>query len=444
MSDFPLNVDRRRLLQGGSVIAASAAVTSLAGASRAAAQSAEPAEEATSTSDPRGRHNPLSFNSDGSFRIVQFNDTQDDHLTDARTIEFMGIVLDEQEPDFVVINGDVITGGPSTNLEVYQALNNVVLPMETRGIPWAVTWGNHDEDSTEEAGTTVFEPEMVSFLRQYRHNLNPVDRPELTGSSNGQLLINNSAGTEPAFGIWLLDSGRYAPDAPAGQEKGDLMGYDWIRSDQIEWYIDTSVATEEEYGRKIPSLMYFHIPTYEHHHMWFGQQFTSDEEGHAAAVELHGIEGVKNEGVYTGLFNSGIYAAAHDRGDVLGIYCGHDHINSYNGNYFGIELGYGPGTGFGPYGLNDGTWDQHTLRGARVFNLNENDARVYTDTFNVFAQDKGLDMNPEPQKLEQPAEFPEYVNVPGDNGNGDGGDGGNGGDDEGPSLGDLSSALSSR
>lgn len=71
----------------------------------------------------------------------------------------------------------------------------------------------------------------------------------------------------------------------------------------------------------------------------------------------HGIQGVKHEGVYVGAFNSGIYSAVRERGDVLGIYCGHDHINTYHGNYFGVELGYGPGTGFGTYGLNDGTWD---------------------------------------------------------------------------------------
>lgn len=355
---------------------------------------------------------PLSFKSDGTFRIVQFNDTQDDHLTDRRTIEFMGVVLDEQQPDFVVINGDVITGGPSNNLEVYQAFNNVALPMETRGIPWAFTWGNHDEESTDDGQSTVFGPQMVEFLRQYRYNLNPAVRADLTGSSNGQLLVNNSSGTEPVFAIWLLDSGRYASMNPDGDFLEGPFGYDWIRPDQINWYRETSITTEAKYGRKIPGLMYFHIPTFEHHEMWFGQRFTSNEEGHAVARERHGIEGVKHEGVSPGMINSGIYSAARERGDILGIYCGHDHVNAYHGDYYGIELGYSPGTGFGPYGLNDGTWDQHTMRGARVFNLDENSARVYTDTFTVFAKDKGIDMNPEPQKIQEPAAFPDYVQVP--------------------------------
>ena len=51
----------------------------------------------------------------------------------------------------------------------------------------------------------------------------------------------------------------------------------------------------------------------------------------------------------------GMFAAMLQRGDVKGLFVGHDHINTYMGNYFGVELGYGPGTGFGTYGLNDGT-----------------------------------------------------------------------------------------
>ena len=397
MSHLP-SFSRRRLIQGGGVAAAAAALSSVTSRVPGAAQPVE-------------RRLPLSFNADGRFRIVQFNDTQDGPLTDRRTIELMGRVLDEQKPDFALINGDVINGDPTTDLEVSQAINNVFMPLESRGIPWAVTFGNHDEDSTEEHGTHAFEPQMVEFVRQYKHNLNPSDADGLYGSSNGQLLVKGSAGESPAFAVWLLDSGRYAPENPAGQSRDGLMGYDWLRPEQIRWYQDLSQETETRFGAKVPGLMFFHIPTYEHHHMWFGSQFTSDEAGHAEAVRRHGIEGVRHEDNYTGLFNSGIYAAAFERGDIRGIYCGHDHINTYMGNYYGIELGYGPGTGFGTYGLNDGTLDTHTLRGARVFDLNENTEGVYERTFLVFAKDLGIDMNPAAQKIAAPEPFPEYVSA---------------------------------
>ncbi|WP_394282178.1 metallophosphoesterase family protein [Corynebacterium sp.] len=356
--------------------------------------------------DHTARTMPLKFNADGTFKVIQFNDTQDDHLTDRRTIEFMGKALDAEEPNFALINGDVISSGPQTNEQVYQAINNVVLPMESRGIPWALTWGNHDEDSTED-GTQVFEPQLLEFIRQYKYNLNAAD-DDVYGESNTHLLVSGTQNT-PKFALWLLDSGRYINNDLAGQPTDELPGYDFLRPNQIRWYEDNSAAMEEQFGTKVPSLMFFHIPTFEHRDMWFGGPYNNTEEQHAAAVARHGIQGVKHEGVYVGAFNSGIYSAVRERGDVLGIYCGHDHINTYHGNYFGVELGYGPGTGFGTYGLNDGTWDQHTLRGARVFEMNENSERVYDATRLVFAKDLGIDMNPAKQPLEAPEAFPEYV-----------------------------------
>lgn len=351
----------------------------------------------------------LSFTNDGTFRIVQFNDTQDDHLTDRRTIDFMGRVLDQERPDFAVINGDVINGRPTTAREVSQAINNVVLPMESRAVPWALTFGNHDEDSLAN-GTGVHQRHMLDFARQYRHNLNPAhDADHAHGSSNARLLIDGSSSAEPVFAVWLLDSGRYAPDSPTGQSTAGLHAYHWLQPDQVQWYRTLSLADEQRHGRTIPGLMYFHIPTFEHHHMWYGQQFGSEDAGHEEAARRHGIVGVKNEDICTGLFNSGIYAAAAERGDVLGMYCGHDHINTFMGDYYGIELGYGPGTGFGAYGLNHGSEETHTLRGARIFELDENTERIYTATRTVFAQDLGLDMDPRPHKLPAPHDFPDYV-----------------------------------
>ncbi|GAB3939938.1 metallophosphoesterase family protein [Corynebacterium tapiri] len=409
----PSSFNRRQILASSGMLAALAAahplsakaqgLSSLSSRGLSSTQSSETNPTPASPAD-----SPLAFDSDGTFRVVQFNDTQDDHLTDRRTIEFMGQVLDKEKADFALINGDVISSGPKNATQVYQAINNVVLPMEERGIPWAVTFGNHDEDSAKEDGTGVLKPQMTEFVRQYKHNVNPAD-DAMYGVSNGRLEIAGSKSATPAFALWLLDSGAYAPESPAGQSTDGLKAYDWLRPEQVQWYLETSAADESRYGAKTPGLMFFHIPTFEHHHMWYGQQYTSKDSGHAEAVKRHNIVGEKNEDCYTGLFNSGIYSAVFQRGDVLGIYCGHDHINTYMGNYYGVELGYGPGTGFGPYGLHDGTWDQHTLRGARVFTLDESAPRHYAGTHTVFAKDYGIDMNPVKQPLEAPAAFPEYV-----------------------------------
>ncbi|NKG19462.1 metallophosphoesterase family protein [Paeniglutamicibacter terrestris] len=391
MKSTSTSVPRRGILLGGTAAALSGI---LAGARPAAAS--VPLAKASPASAK------LKFGANGKFKIVQFNDTQDGPRTDRRTLELMEAVLDAEKPGFVVINGDVIDGSPNSPLEVKQAINNVVQPMESRKIPWALTFGNHDEDSTSH-GTKMTEAKILDFVRRYDYNLNTKE-DDVYGSSNSQLLIASARSNKPAFGIWLLDSGRYAPDSVGGQDFEGLMSYDWIRPEQIDWYREASGATERRHG-KVDSLMFFHIPLWEHHHMWFGSQFTSNEADHAKAVKKHGIVGVKNEEVYVGAFNSGLFAALQERGDVRGAYCGHDHINTYMGNYFGIELGYGPGTGFGPYGV--GGAQEHSLRGARVFELDEHAKNVYTGTRTIFAKDLGINMDPARKPLDQPLPLPQ-------------------------------------
>lgn len=414
-------VSRRSLLGGGSILAATAAAAGFATNAQAQSSHSSLFGSSNGSSHPGGTNPgagahgklPLRFQPNGRFKIVQFNDTQDDHLTDRRTIEFMGKVLDQEKPNFALINGDVITSGPKNPRQVYEAINNVVLPMESRSIPWAITFGNHDEDSVEDANTGVYERHMAEFVRQYKHNLNPVapDRP--FGHSDAQLLIASAKNPAQArFAIWLLDSGNYLPEADPVQDNDDVPSYDYIRPAQVEWYVGKSIEAEKRYGTKIPGLMYFHIPTYEHRDIWFGGPAKHLAASHAKAKATFNIEGVKNEDVYYGAFNSGIYGAARDRGDVLGIYCGHDHINSYKGDYFGVELGYCPGTGFAPYGLMDGTWQQHTLRGARVFELNENSEKIYESTRLIFAKDMGVDMQLKKQPIAKPAALPSYVKFP--------------------------------
>lgn len=147
----------------------------------------------------------LCFRDDGTFTVVQFNDTQDGHRTDVRTTALQEAVLEEVRPDLVVINGDVIDGSPTTAQEAKQAINNVVRPMEDRGIAWALTFGNHDEDSS---GTTgLDEGDYLRFVAQYRHNVNTPGAHDVTGSGNQVLTVRSASSRADAFAVWLLDSG---------------------------------------------------------------------------------------------------------------------------------------------------------------------------------------------------------------------------------------------
>ncbi len=373
-------MDRRSALKAGAGALAAAGV----------GQAAAPAAAAATGRDPR-----LRFGRDGRFRIVQFNDTQDDHRIDRRTLELMGAVIDSERPDLVVLVGDNITGGPTTRREALQALNNIVQPMERRGVPWAAAFGNHDEDSLAETG--VDEEEMLRFFRRYPHNVNPPGARGITGTGNAVLQVRGSRGAAPAFHVWLFDSGRYAPEEIAGQDFEGYPTWDWLRADQVRWYLDTSEALERRHGA-VPGLVYCHIPLWEHRHMWFASPDSRTEEDHARAVAKHRIVGERNENESPGPFNSGLYAALQHRGDVRAVLCGHDHINTYVGDYYGILLGYGPGTGFGTYGLAGA--ERNRLRGARVVDLDERVDGVLAGTRVVFASDYGIDLTADDQSID--------------------------------------------
>lgn len=346
----------------------------------------------------------LRLREDGTFTIVQFNDTQDGPRTDRRTLALQEAVLDDVRPDIAVINGDVIDGSPTSALEAKQALNNVVRPMEDRGIPWALTFGNHDEDSS--AVTGMDEAAYVDFASQYRHNLTTRGARGITGTGNQVLTVSSRRGDGDAFALWLLDSGRYAPETIAGQAVEGSATWDWLRPDQVQWYRDTSAALERRNGRLVPGLVFQHIPLWEHRFAWFGSVDSRTEADHARAAVRHSIVGERNEDESPGPFNSGMFAAMLERGDVKGLFVGHDHVNSYAADYYGIQLGYAPGTGFGAYGL--GGADEHRLRGARVFHLDEAADGLFAGTELRLAADYGIDLSPAPQPGE-PAAFPEGV-----------------------------------
>ena len=114
---------------------------------------------------------------------------------------------------------------------------------------------------------------------------------------------------------------------------------------QIAWYEATSARIEQEAGRKPNALMFFHVPLHEF----------------AEAVEAGcPLTGFRLEDECPARDNAGMFDAVLHRGDVCGIFAGHDHANNYVTEYRGVALGFGRYSGtFGEY--------QELLSGARMF-----------------------------------------------------------------------------
>ncbi len=340
----------------------------------------------------------LRFQSDGTFKILQVSDYQDYINTstratpDPRSAALFEALLDAEQPNLVVMTGDQIGGdsrgdtvtGANMNAECLQNyIAQMMKPCEDRNIPWLITYGNHDED----ARTALDEGwDKIRQLDYYRTFANNVNRPTMSGCAERYgkntacvgdmyLFLYDTEGDNPLYNIWAFDSNMYPPSGRAISRpvpyNGLITGtnYDWIRPQQVAWYENTSKNIERKYGQKINSLMFFHIPLLEWTNM------TADST-------RYGVVGTRGENECPGFVNTGLYAAALERGDVKGIFVGHDHSNDYVGNYHGIQLGYDASIGYQTYG--GAQW-----KGGRIIELNKSDLSQF-NTRMIYAAEYGL------------------------------------------------------
>ena len=185
----------------------------------------------------------LQFNKDGKFKIVQFTDVHyiyNDPRSDV-SIERINQVLDMEKPDLVLFTGDVIYGKPAE-----EGMRTVLNLVSKRKIPFAVTFGNHDN----EQGKT--QAELYDIIRSMPYNIQP-DRGSVE-SPDYVLTVKSSDGKKDASVLYCLDSHSYS-------KLPDVKGYDWLTFDQVNWYRQQSAAfTAKNNGKPLPALAFFHIP----------------------------------------------------------------------------------------------------------------------------------------------------------------------------------------
>ena len=278
----------------------------------------------------------LKFNADKKFKIVQFTDVHwvADSLASEEAGERMNEVLDAEKPDLVVYTGDVIFARPAD-----KGMRRALEPAIKRGIPFAVTFGNHDDEQD------MNRKDLYEFIKDMPGNLTSTVEG-LSGVTNFILPVKSSVGDKDAAVLYVFDSNSYSP-------MKQVKGYGWIKHDQVQWYINESKKyTEANGGTPLPALSFFHIPLPEYH----------EAVKHEGAFMI----GTRKETACAPEINTGLFAAMLEAGDVLGVFVGHDHVNDYAVSWKGIMLCYGRFTG--------GKTVYHDMpggNGARVIELTE-------------------------------------------------------------------------
>lgn len=321
------------------------------------------------------------FGTDGKFTVLQLADIQDNQSVEPRAIALITNMIARYNPDLIVLTGDNVTGGLSSS-NFQSSVNQFTQPIINAGIPFVVTFGNHDDESGAPSKDTQY-----NYYKSRGGNLFvDHDVPALTGAGNGVVPIypNGQTTGDPAFQVYVMDSGTYADG-----------GYDCPYTNQIDYYIQNSQAYPT-----VPSLWFMHIiiPDVFYETMTTTNNGTTGRSGNGSAfgsstyyLQADKINWAKSgqattiaemykelpcptkPATYTSTAHKSsptygsktLYESWVAYGNMLGSYYGHDHQNSFvTTTQHGIDIGFGKSAGKSAYNDNN--------PGARIYELDVN------------------------------------------------------------------------
>ncbi|KAK0259050.1 hypothetical protein LTS09_006339 [Friedmanniomyces endolithicus] len=340
-----------------------------------------------------GLNRTLRFTNNGTFQLAVFNDLhygEAENLVwgpqqDVNTTRVTNSVLDNEHPQLVVLNGDLITGENTYKHNSTDYINETVQPLLERDLLWASTYGNHDSD---------FNLSRHHILKREQTWPNALTRQDVStptsGVSNYWLPVYPSLGNTdtPALLLWFFDSrgGNYYEQTSATTGKS-VPQPNWVDQTAVDWFTATRTQLCSQYGRDVPSLAFVHIPV---NAMLAFQQSNND-----TGVRPHYEPGINDDDPlaqqgYTegqGDVTSGstpvstyngedvpFMQALLDTPNLIAVFSGHDHGDdwcfkwdsqlpgmSLKGN--GLDLCFGRHSGYGGYG----SW----VRGSRQILVTE-------------------------------------------------------------------------
>ncbi len=314
----------------------------------------------------------MRFKKDKAFKIMQITDMQEIPAVSPDTVNLLEAAVEAEKPDLVVYTGDQIKGygvtykGKGRELEnaVAKTIKTLLEPVIKRNIPYAVTFGNHDRQ------VGISNKDQFEKIYKKLGNCIGEQAEGIDGGGTCFIPIKASDGSDrDVFNLYLFDSGT---DAKGG-------GYEPFDENIIKWYQCTRDSLKEKNGGYVPSIVFQHIPMCEYYDVL--KQVSKHEKGAIRAFRAHKNEyyklgdtcqkddvlleppSIPNE-------NTGEFDAISQCGDVMAVFVGHDHKNSFVGRYKNVDLGFTQSSGFNVYG-------NRVKRGVRIIVLNEDKPDTY-------------------------------------------------------------------
>lgn len=307
----------------------------------------------------------LMFNQDGTFKIIQVADLQDNTNPVKQTNEYIREIAKDEKPDLFILTGDNISDSVARGFtkahsekKVRKAIDAFMSVFEEIGVPVAIVFGNHDAEGL------VSKEEQMAIYQEYDCCIAIDEGESLYGCGTYNLPVYSSGGEKVVYNLWMFDSNMY--DDVNG-------GYDHVHEDQIEWYVKTSNELKAQNdGQPVPSMVFQHIIVNE---IFDALEEVEKQKGAVKDdngkyfVLPEGAKGTLREIPCPGEVDSLQFEKMVEQGDVKAMFFGHDHKNDFEISHEGIDIVNTPTSGFGSYGDDN--------RGVRVITLNEEDTSVY-------------------------------------------------------------------
>lgn len=315
------------------------------------------------TSEEADTH--LQFNENGEFKILQIADMQDGFPMKLITKNLIKKAIETENPDLIVLTGDNINGTAGESITYSAAINEFMSILDKYGIPVAAVFGNHDAEGK------ITRAQQMEVYEKYDCFIGCAgeDMGDYTCGTYYVPLYSSSDANDMLFNIWMIDSGDY-------NKENDLGGYAAVTKTQIEWYKNAEAElTAANGGEVVPSILFQHIvvpeifDALEPADATTGTCSWSDGTTSKYYKLPEGATGVLPEYPCPPNYNNGEFDAFYENGNVLGMFFGHDHHNTYVVDYKGIKLCNTPGAGFATYNSENS--------GVRTITLNENDLTTF-------------------------------------------------------------------
>lgn len=345
------------------------------------------------------------FTTDREFKVMHLTDI---HIgggfmsktVDEKALNAIATMITKEKPDLVIATGDIAfpvpyMAGTFNNYSGAKAFGNL---MESLGVYWTVTFGNHDSECY-----SYFDRESVAEIysnEEFKHCLFQAGPEDIDGYGNHVIEVKNSKGIITQAMV-LIDSQAYVKDTLIDSIKGT---YDNIHPNQVEWYEseikrmnaenseviksiqgDVNGGLFKQFGT-VKTLAFFHIPLAEMADGWNEFQ----ENGFKDTKDFKYIEGIIGEGgrrIFCGLGEDDLFEKMLELGSTKAMFNGHDHINNTTFEYKGIQFSYGYSIDYFAY---SGIDKQGSQRGCTMITCKP-DTTFAIDKYNYYSDRYNLD-----------------------------------------------------